>query len=190
MNKKTVISILLVVVIVVCGGAVFALTKGNTNKEYPLPSTTESQSGEASTQSQSSPVDAETTEAVTSETESESSTEAQPADYSYLKNDGWYFFDETKREGYAFEFIDEDDVKITYFNTDNIDGEDGKTVSGRADYEIVDGKLIISDVPKTLEKDEGFVFSVTKDGIAATDGAPLEKSDKVSLDYAYKHFHK
>ena len=181
MNKKAVTAIAIIVVLIIGAGTAFTLSRAGDVKTglHTDPQSLVTKSTTETTEDTS-----ETTTETT--TESTSDTTAAP-DYAFLKEGAWYYYDEANREAYAFEFIDEDDVRITYFNTENIDGEDAKYVSANADYSIQDRVIVIEDIPRNIDKDS-FVIGIKDTVLYTKENDKLEAKDKVSLQYAYDHF--
>ncbi len=188
MNKKAIFAIIAVAVIIIGAGTGYALTKGK--PKAPEPGSTPVSQSAATEQTSASTTALADSQSITAETTTESttaSTTAAVADYSFLTKNVWYYFDEEKRCAWAFKFDGDDDVAITYFNSDNIDGEDAKTSSGEGDYDIMDGKLTVDDIPSVIEADS-FTFIIDGKELKDEKGNKLETNDKVSLDFAYRHF--
>lgn len=188
MNKKAIIAIVLVVGIIIGAGTAFTLSRAGDVKTgvHTDPETLVTKSSTEAPETTTQPGETETE--TTTETTTESTTETVSVpDYTFLQKGAWYYYDEKNREAFAFEFTDEDDVRITYFNTENIDGEDAKYVSGNADYSIQDSVIVIDDIPSNIAKD-GFVFGIKDNELYSKENQKLEAKDKVSLQYAYDHF--
>ncbi len=187
MNKKAIIAIVAVVVVIIGAGAGFALTR-STDEKTTAPSETQTATAQTVTE-ESTSAESTTAAETSSEAVSESTTEAVSADNNaFVRKGVWFYFDENNREAYAFDFTtDDDDVTITYYNTENIDGEDAKPTIGDGDWKIVDGKLIVDDISSNIDKGS-FTFEIKGNDIIASDGSKLENKDKASLGYAYNHF--
>lgn len=190
MNKKALAIIIAAVVIIIGAGTAFALTRNNDDKT----TTTARQTTEVTAVSEeNSTSEVPSSQEETSETSTtQQSTTAEvtsvtTADYSFIKKGVWYYFDDTKREAYAFKFDGDDDVDITYYNSDNVDGNDTQTASGEADYTIANGMISIDDIPSNLDANS-FTFTIDGNSVKDDSGKALEKKDKARLEYAFDHF--
>ncbi len=183
-NKKSTVIILVIAALIIGAGAAVAfMYKGGGDKVTTT----------APTVSQSEAVESTdaTTEAQTESTTLESTTESTTAapDYSFLKSGIWYYYVDSSREAYAFQFTDDDDVNVSYFDESNIDGEDAKFFTGDGDYKVENSSLIIDDVPSSVPVKK-FVFKIDGENIIDENENKLEmvKKNKPSVEPPFNHF--
>ncbi len=180
-NKKSTVIILVIAALIIgVGTAVAFMYKGGEEQV----TTTES------TVSQSEAVESTTAESETQSTTESTTAETTTApDYSFLESGIWYYYADSSREAYAFQFTDEDDVNISYFDESNLDGEDAKFFTGGADYKVENSALIIDDVPASISVKK-FVFKIDGQDIIDENGNKLEKVNKKkpSVEPPFNHF--
>ncbi len=180
MNKKAILAIVLAAVIIIGAGVGFTLNrnkiKDNTTTTQPV-----SVSQESTSQGDTTTENTETEKSSTTET----TTEAKNP-YPFLYQGYWYFYNDEATSAIAIQFSGDDDVNIAYFDEYNVMGEDPKYFKGDADYKIIDGKIVIDDLPDVAGI-ESFILDI--DGETLKYGeTELEHFDDLSLEHAYNHF--
>ncbi len=181
-SKKSTLIIIVIAALVIGAGAAVALMPKTQNNLTTTEATTVTQS-EAAESTTAAPKTQSTTESTTTE---ETSAEE---DNSFLYKGIWYYFDDAKREAYAFQFTDDDDVTVSYFDESNVDGEDAKFFTGKADYKVENGVLLIDDLPSSIPE-KAFVFKV-KDNVIFDENnnkLELQNKNKASVELPYDHF--
>ncbi len=174
MSKKGIIAIGVIAVIIIGAGVGFAL--GRDKKPEAETTQTVSTSVESTQEntsvSQTEPVSEEVTQSI--------------SEYPFLSEGCWYIYNDNLKSAIAFMFEDEDDVTIAYFDEANVMGEDSKYFEGDADYKIVDGNIMITDVPEVVGADT-IMLSVNGETLTHGD-ITLEHYDELSLEPPFDHF--
>lgn len=177
-NKKAVgvIAVIAVIIIGVCAGY-FIANRSNDEAE------SQAQTTAAAVTESTVPA---TTQVASTEAETEAQTTEPSVDITFAKKGYWYLYDEDSRVAYAFAFEGTSKVKLAYFNTDNINGEDAKFYTGDATFSVKDDKLIINNLPS--DSVMNVVELTVKDSKLYFNNRELENKEELSLDIPFEHF--
>ena len=178
MSQKTIIAIACAAVVVIGGCVAYAVSTNSKKDETTTVESTVSQ-----TQS------VESTTEKTTETTTETTTEAttEKKDYSFLKDNVWYIYDDEKVVAYGFRFEDDDSVTVAYFIEDNLNGEDAKYSKNKVSYKVEGDKVVITGLPESYNT-SGFTLKISGDSLLDESGKALDKQKDLQLEYPFDHF--
>ncbi len=178
-------------IIVLAGAVIAAAAFGGYKVVSSNNSTTATtQQSETSSQQQvpqatsNAEITTEYTTQTTTETTTESTTAAQ--DTSFITKGYYYLYDDRQTVCCVFAFNGKGKAELARFDETNIEEEDPEFFTGYAKYDIKDGALTVSDMPKMMKMKS--VTLTVKDGKLYDGNTELEQHKDLKLSYVLKHF--